>query len=421
MVGPRSVSEGPNLEAIAKEAKLKGYFSTEDFPNQRFTRQEFLELMRLLERLGVPLGQPGREVTPRTDLSAETARRIVGALRRGIPAPEGIGHYSIGRDELLQQVRQDLAAVDRRRSIVRFLNADIGQGKTHLLYLLREFAFDRDFAVSIVTLSQNSCPLYDFMAVYRDVMWGLRTEDQRGKPALSNIIDRWIEDIRVYDRDRIRQIVENELPARLRMIMAAYVNATNLFRPNETDRQLVLKFLVGEKMLMRELRRLGISFRIDGENALQILSEMARTIRYIGFKGICILFDEAEAIHSFATSTQRDQAYANLRRIVTESRAFAHCYFIYATTPSFFNAYGSDWLLPGLGQDSLLELQPLTIEEMESIGTRVTNVYALAAGWEPPPEVEKAVQMSATAITGERVGSYVRQTIAILDEARTRA
>ena len=415
------MSEGPDLDSIAQEAKLKGYFSTEDFPNQRFTRHEFLELMQLLEKLGVPVGKPTSEVMSPTDLGADTAKRIVDALRRGIPAPEGIRHYSIGRDELVRRVREDLAAVDRRRSIVRFLNADIGQGKTHLLYLLREFAFERDFAVSVVTLSQNSCPLYDFMAVYHEVMWGLRTEDQRGKPALSNIIDRWIQDIRVYDRASIQQIVENELPARLRMIMAAYAYATNLFRRNETDRQLVLKFLLGEKMHKREVRRLGISFRIDGENALQILGEMARTIRYIGFKGVCILFDEAEAIHSFSTSTQRDQAYANLRRIVTESRAFSHCYFIYATTPSFFNAYGSDWLLPELGQDSLLELEPLTIEEMECIGSRVTDVYAVATGWEPPPEVKKAVQMSATAIIGERVGSHVRQTIAILDEARTRA
>lgn len=415
------MSEGPDLAAIAREAKLKGYFSTQDFPNQRFTRQEFLELMRLLEKRGIPVGQPGSEVMPTADLSVETAKRIVDALQRGIPASEGIGYYSVGRDELLDRVRQDLAAVDRRRSIVRFLNADIGQGKTHLLYLLREFAFDRDFAVSVVTLSQNSCPLYDFMAVYRDVMWGLRTEDQRRKPALSNIIDRWIEDIRVYDRARIRQIVEKELPARLRVIMAAYVDATNLFRPNETNRQLVLKFLVGEKMLKRDIQRLGITFRLDSENALQILSEMASAIRHIGFKGICILFDEAEAIHSFATSRQRDQAYANLRRIVVESRRFPHCYFIYATTPSFFSAYGSDWLLPELGQDSMLELEPLSADELQDVGARVAKVYAVASGWEPPPEVAEGVEKAAAVMTGERIGDYVRKTIAILDEARIRS
>jgi len=318
-------------------------------------------------------------------------------------------------------VRKDLASVERRRSIVRFLNADIGQGKTHALYLLREFAFDNDFAVSIVTLSQNACPLYDFMAVYRDVMWELRTADQQRKPALSNIIDRWIEGMRVYDQARIRQIVENELPPSLREIMAAYVDATNLFRPNETNRQLVLKFLVGEKMLLRDIRRLGISFRLDSDNALQILSEMASTIRYIGFKGICILFDEAEAIHSFASSTQRDKAYANLRRIAIETRDFPHCYFIYATTPSFFNAYGSDWLLRELGQESVLQLEPLSAEEMEVIGTKIAEVYGVASGWEPPPKVVKAVRKAAGLMAGRRIGDYVRKAVAILDEARAGA
>jgi len=333
----------PNLRAIVAEAKRKGYYASEDFPKVRFTQQEVLELMRLLEKKGIPCGRPEVEIRPMDELTAKEARRIINALRIGVPAAEGTAYYSVGRDDLLSQVVKDLEAVDDRKSLVRFLNADIGQGKTHMLYLLREFAFAKDFAVSVVTLSQNSCPLYDFMKVYHQIMWELRTDDQRRKPALSNIIDRWVEDIRVLGRTRIRQIVERELPPNLREIMGAYVDATNLFRPNETNRQLILKYLGGDKMTLGDIRRLGISFRLDSDNALQILSEMATTIRYIGFKGICILFDEAEAIHSFARSSQRDQAYANLQQIIHQSRRVPHCYFLYATTPSFFDGYGRDW------------------------------------------------------------------------------
>lgn len=411
----------PNLRAVVAEAKRKGYFAMEDYPNLRFSQQEFLELMRLLEKKGIPFGRPEVEVRPMDELTAEEALRIINALRTGVPAAEGTVHYSVGRDDLLNQVAGDLKAVGGGKSLVRFLNADIGQGKTHMLYLLREFAFANDFAASIVTLSQDSCPLYDFMQVYHQIMWGLRTDDQRRRPALSNIIDRWVEDIRVLDRARIRQIVERELPPSLRAIMAAYADATNLFRPSEINRQLILKYLGGEKLAIRDISRLGIGFRLDSDNALQILSEMATTIRYIGFKGICILFDEAEALHSFARSSQRDQAYANLRQIIHQSRRFPHCYFLYATTPSFFDSYGSGWLAQQLGLDSMLELEPLGTEERQAIGTKIVKVYARATGWEASPNVLKGIHKAAAPTVTERVGDYVRKTVAILDEAKAMA
>lgn len=406
-----------NLRAIVAEAKRRGYFATEDFPNLRFSQQEFLELMKLLDKKGIPFGKPEVEVRSIDQLTARDASRIINELRKGVPAADGTAYYSVGRDDLLTQVTRDIQVVDEGSSLVRFLNADIGQGKTHVLYLLREFAFTHDFAVSIVTLSQNSCPLYDFMIVYNQIMWGLRTADQRQKPALSNVIDRWIEGIRVLDSARIRRIVD-ELPRNLREIMAAYVDATNLLRPNETSRQHILKYLGGERIAAGDMRRLGITFRLDSDNALRILSEMAFTIRYIGFKGICILFDEAEAIHSFARSSQRDQAYANLQQVIRQSRQFPHCYFIYATTPSFFDSYGSSWLASQVGLGTVLELEPLGMEERQAIGSKITELYARATGWEAPPNVMKGIRKAAELTASGRVGDYVRQTVAILDEAR---
>jgi len=411
----------PNLRAIVAEAKRKGYFDPDDFSRVSFSQQEYLELVRLLERKGIPYGRPEVEVRPLAELTGKDARRIIDALRRGIPAPQGTAYYSEGRDDLLSQVADDLNAVDGGKSMVRFMNADIGHGKTHVLYLLRELAFANDFAVSLVTLSQNSCPLYDFMQVYNQIMWGLRTDDQRRNPALSNIIDRWVEDIRVLSPTRVRQIVESELPRDLREIMAAYVEATNLFRRNETNRQLILKYLGGEKIPLREIRRLGLSFRLDSSNALQILSELATTIRYIGFRGICILFDEAEAIHSFARSSQRDQAYANLQQIIGQSQQFPHCYFLYATTPSFFDSYGSSWLALRLGTDAMLELEPLDSEAREAIGTKIARVYSRATGWDVPASMLRVIRQAAGITASERIGDYVRKTVAILDEARQMA
>lgn len=415
------MSPQPDLPGILDQSKRRGYFATEDFPGLTLTPPELRELMRLLEKHKIPFGRPETTIASIPDLTSKAARRIVDAVRRGTPAFEHTNYYSAGREKLLDQVTHDLETVAGGQSLVRFLNADIGQGKTHVLYLLRELAFRHDFVVSLVMLSQNSCPLYDFMAVYYETMWGLRTHDQRQRPALSNIFDRWLEGIRRLSPARVRQIVENELPVNLRTIMAAYVDVTNMFRPDEEKRLAILRYLGGEKTLVRSLHQMNLPLRIDSTNALHILSEMATTIRHIGFKGICILFDEAEAIHSFATSSQRDQAFENLQQIIQQSRSFPHCYFIYATTPSFFEGGGSGWISQQLGKDSIIELEPLTASDRWSVGDKISNIYSVATGWTAPASVMKAVQKAAEAAKQARVGDYVRQVVAILDEAKLQA
>jgi hypothetical protein len=187
------MTTSPNLRVIAENAKQKGYFALEDYPGLRLNPLEMCQLLELLAKKNIPFGAP-EETQP---LSIEKAKAIIDALRRGIPPQDGTKNYSVGRENLLLTVKNDLSTVIQKKSLVRFINADVGQGKTHFLYLLRELAFDQDFAVSIVTLSQSSCPLFDFMAVYRNIMWNLRTVDQRYKPALSNIFDRWLCDIRL--------------------------------------------------------------------------------------------------------------------------------------------------------------------------------------------------------------------------------
>ena len=401
------------LQEILEESEKKGYFSIDEYPRLKLSQQEMLELNTLLKKKNIHFGNPD---IPKTITSKE-AIEIINSLRRGIPSQVGTDYYSVGQEKLIKQVKADLLETQEGKSIVRFLNADIGEGKTHALYRLREFAFQHDYAVSIVTLSQNSCPLYDFMSVYHEIMWGLRTSDQRTKPALSNIIDRWVKDIRNKNRYEISEIVKNHLPPTICSIMAAYVDTTNLLRPNETKRQQILKFLGGDKMLKRDIRALGIETFIDSDNALHILSEMAIAIRYIGFKGICIFFDEAESIHSFASSYNKDRAYNNLLQIIKQSQEFPHCYFLYATTPSFIESFETDWF-QRISSRPLLTLERLRRPQRQEIGKKIVDIYATAFDWKAPPDVVEAIEVVAKSREDVSIGNFVRAIIAIFDELR---
>lgn len=400
-----------NLNDIVEEAKSKGYFAFEDYPKLRLNPQEMLELMKQLSKKNIPLGSPEDQ----KPVSVKQATEIINSLRRGIPSSDGTSYYSVGQEELISEVKFDLSKIEEGKSIVRFLNADIGEGKTHTLYRLREIAYQHDFAVSIVTLSQNSCPLYDFMTVYHDIMWGLRTSDQRSRPALTNIFDRWVNDIRRLDVSKIYDIVQNQLPPTLRDIMAAYVDASNLIRPNEIKRQQIIKFLGGEKISKRDLKIIGINSSIDSYNALQILSEVSIAIQFIGFKGICIFFDEAESIHSFARSTDKDKAYSNLQQIIKQSQSFPHCYFLYATTPSFLNSFDNRWIRQ-LYSKPFLTLEVLDIGKRQEIGEKIVDLYSCAYEWNAPPKVVKAINIAARLTEGVTIGNYIRKVIGILDE-----
>jgi hypothetical protein len=135
------------------------------------------------------------------------------------------------------------------------MNADYGYGKTHSLYLLRETAFNLGYVVSIITLSQNSCPIHNFMAVYDRIMWNLRTREERNKPALENVLNRWLQVIREKGEESARKIIKG-LPDDLQNALHAYHESISPVRPDEKKRLLVLKYLSGGEINLRDLHKI---------------------------------------------------------------------------------------------------------------------------------------------------------------------
>ena len=414
------MAEGVDLKELVREAKRKGYFATEEYPGISFTRDEFRELMALLQRHNIPFGSPDAELAKelQKSISPRIARKVISVLRKGIPPAEGVSLFSIGRESLLGQFRRNLQGVNQGHSLVRFMNADVGRGKTHGLYLLREMAFREGFVVSIVTLAQDSCPLHDFMQVYHTVMWNIRTDGERKESALESVLDRWLDLMREQRREIVECIVDT-LPKDLINALIAYHSATNPVRPSEDKRLLMLRYLSGERLLLCDLRRYDVQHRIEEHNALEMLGHMARLFRHLGYKGVCILFDEAESIHSFAKWQHQETAYRNLLRIIEDSRSFPHCYFLYATTPSFFSNYAYYWPHDkGIEPDDVLELNPLTGVELQQLAQRICQIYALAYGQDVSKDAQGFLQRLAPQMSEEPVGKFVRTCVAHLDEKR---
>ena len=412
MARPRPSDATPEIRALLEKAKARGYFAADEYPGLRLGLGEFQQLMELLRQRDIPLGAP--------KVSTKEALAIMNDVRKGIPPSEGISFISVGREELLASIHSDLAQVERGASQVRFINADLGQGKTHVLYLLRDFAFSQRFAVSMVTLSQTFCPLHRFLEVYRKVIWEMRTAEERRKAALESMLHRWLEEMTQLPRDRVAKIVRG-LPEDVQNAMVAYYDANNPVKPSMTKASLILEYLSAGKVYLRDLKPLGIASRIDESHALKMIGTMARLFRNLKYRGLCVLFDEAEAIHSLSRIDQQEQAYENLLRITTETKTFSYCYFVYSTTPSFFDAYSRFWpRTHWIDAAKIHELQSLSSEEKVAVGRKLLRVYGAAYGEEASQrlgaKVDQLVQEAAASHV--RIGDFVRAIVGALDEAR---
>ncbi|MCD6099609.1 MAG: DUF2791 family P-loop domain-containing protein [Candidatus Marinimicrobia bacterium] len=403
-----------DLSEIIQQAKDRGYFDFADFPGLTLSLDQFKELSNLLRKKKIPFGT----VSSATKLTQQEALLIVNSLRKGVPPPVDVTHFSVGRKNLTDKFSKDLQAVEQGSSRVRFMNADYGYGKTHSLYLLREIAFRQGFVVSIVTLSQNSCPIHDFMTVYNRIMWNLRTRDERNRSAIENVLDRWLKTIREKGEERAKQIIK-PLPDDLKSALHAYHESISPIRPNEDKRLLVLNYLSGKKVYLRDLHSIGIIDCIDSSNALIMLGYMASLYRNLNYRGICILFDEADPIHSFARFEHQDRAYNNLFQIIQQSQTTPHCYFLYATTPSFFNNYTYYWSGSRISDDDIFELERLDAVELRRLSSKLCKIYSIAKGFKVPNNIEqRLIKLASDASFSDTIGNFVRRCIAILDERR---
>ena len=402
------------IDEVVKKAKAKGYFALEEYPGLKLSIDELQKLTKKVKKL--PTKRPGGVVGQTAALQA------VVALRNGVAPVESVASYSVGREKLLDRFQKDLAEVSRNRSRVRFLNSDLGEGKTHALSLLREIALGMDFPVSLVTLSQSECPLHDFLLVYSKVMWSIRTRDERHRPALENIFQRWLNMAREKGEDQAPELIKHlrgQSPLRDNVVsaLAAYCNATNIVSPNKEKQHAILDWFSAKSVYASELRTMGIRTQISEHDALEMLSIMAHLFKQLGYKGLCILFDEAEAIHSFSRYSFRDKAYASLLNICRSAERYPNCYFLYSTTPSFFDAYTSYWAADSeIRADHIYELERLSSNELTTLADKILSVYCVAYNWKQPAGIEASFRKLAEAGKDERVGDFVRGIVAFLDE-----
>lgn len=354
------------------------------------------------------------------DLDEITSYEIVKSLRSGLPSRRYASLYSSGMETFVANVRKQHFKQHSLTGCIRFVSGSWGSGKTHLFRLLAEQAFDANYLVSTVELSQNEAPFNKFELVLASIIRNIvshstethGTEMQVGEMLrlhLLSVAARDNIDIpSAIEAERERLLANTTVDIDFRRVVVAYWDT---FRPDTPEAGLherrgrLLQWFTGEanKAMMRN--EFDVHRVLNKENSRAFLTSLSALARFLGYNGLVVLFDESEMSHSTMARSQLNQAHNNLLHLINEIDRVAGLVMFYAAVPAFFNddrhgirIYGA--LASRVGQpESIpptalqmvwnLDAVPVTTEQFHDTARKIREIYTKAF----PRDKEKLMRL----------------------------
>jgi hypothetical protein len=289
------------------------------------------------------------------------ARQIIDVLgQSGTPLSKGVSYYNVGNESLLNAIDTHYLGsyLADGGAVFKLVVGDYGSGKSHFLYCLRDRAWERNFAVSKVDLSPKESPYDDqrrvYAAVASSIIWhelGDLGEDERGLTRfLEGTLRRLVaphgldvEDPATAEIPDVRALLQTLATTSIDSLsfhkaIQGYFNAT--MRGQELRQEALGRWMQGEEVSpedMRDLRSIGVTEKINKNNAFKMLRSLCQTVRALGYTGLALLFDEGDRMLSVGGRSEK-VATDNLREVIDRCREdLPGAMFVYAVPPAFIH------------------------------------------------------------------------------------
>ncbi len=281
------------------------------------------------------------------DLNSE--KRIINALRKGNIPNSDVLELSVGREREVELFDDILESIEDDESETKFIEGGFGAGKSFLLKCIEEKAFQDDFVVSWITLS-NDIRMNKIDLVYKAITKNLECKSGTG---LKEIIERWYTKLQSsinlseYDLSQQNQMMRENINEDLkdaREYSNGFATAIDYYLKAVRDENYevsnnAMAWLTGDfNLTASQKKKFGVKGDVDKENAITFLKALSTFIRSLDYSGFVILVDEAEYTMKLHTSTIRDTAYNYIRDIydACSKNEFDSTLFVFAGTPEFF-------------------------------------------------------------------------------------
>lgn len=298
---------------------------------------------------------------PPTELDQRLARQIIEVIGQfGTPPPRGVQYYNVGNTKLLEAIEAHYftSYLSDGGAAFKLVVGDYGAGKSHFLYCLRDLAWKYQFAVSKVDLSPKESPYDDqkrvYAAVASNILWhdeASASDDERGlgrflEGTLRRLINPQgldIGDPGAAELPGVRatlQTLEMTPIDDLSYQKAIYGYFKALLEEKELLAESLLRWLHGEDVTpedLRNLRVIGVTDKINKNNAFRMLRSLCQTVRALSYNGLVLLFDEGDRMLSIGKRAEKT-ATDNLREVIDRCRdELPGAMFVYAVPPEFVN------------------------------------------------------------------------------------
>lgn len=237
--------------------------------------------------------------------------RILEALRLGVVPRSQNSRFTVGRDNEFSVLREDLDDAAKMGSARVFLG-DYGCGKTHMLECIEEEALSRGFLTSRVILDAERIPPSQPKRVYTELVRRLRFPDVDGQPGLETLIEKAVDKLPAGFLKPGHELYHAYL--------SPIISCLKVLEDEGLRRQ-ALDWLeghsdIGSQELQADLRKatkLPIrlyalkDFRPWAHLYSYLVGGLAYLAQRAGYKGLVVLFDEAE-FYALLRGSNRDFA-----------------------------------------------------------------------------------------------------------------
>jgi hypothetical protein len=345
-----------------------------------------------------------------TDISRSMALALIESYRQGTAPTQGARVLAVGREDLLGDIVRDLGNIANGGSCLRVINGKFGMGKTFTLRIIQDFAHSEGFATSFLTLSSRGCPMDDLVTIYQHIVKGIRFAGCIDRPALERILEDWARNVvanNAKDRWAIRQLSKNFIT-----VLTQYYEGYRSGNSRKID--LAIRWFCGITT-MSEARELEAGLSISSENVLNMLGNFTRMLRFTCIKGLVVLLDEADSIPSLPTAIRKQSAYSNLLELTKAASTTPYSYFVYATTPAFFEGNPSKI---NNALNNITNLEQLHSSELYDLAMEIRDLHFKAYQWSRKDINKSSVRRFVTQCMSKKVDTpriFVRSLVTALD------
>jgi hypothetical protein len=380
---------------------------------------------------------------PEPDLLADPrlARRVVENLRSGVPSPVVASHFPMGREALLGRIGRDLGRLGSEPVTGFLLQANYGEGKTHVLHAVLDGALRQNCAVSMVCLSRET-RLDQPERLYAKLATDLRVPGS-SQPGLDRLLGQF--EPGEEKTQRLLAWVEEHLHPKIGAVLRNRLEG-NLAYGEEVHR--LDRDLLGTFMDLQDLRaihrlnfrqplRLARPFR-PRQDAFDYFRFAERLIAVAGLRGWVILLDELELLAYFGPGT-RALSCAFLPRIFGLTGQLGRTYALGVVASSFlseaFAARDDATLLPawlrqrgrsdeaelaerGIALLRAAEVLPaLGPDQLLAVFRQILQAHQAAYRWTSGLDAERLARVVEDTLAGKdpKLRTKIRCAIQILD------